>query len=97
MDDPFIAYRDRLISRHQTAATNILSTVADVVIIGGLAAGVATRRVTVGAVGFSAGAALAVIAHFFQPGTVRDEVTQVLRRPIWAVRAESHRIFGRSA
>jgi len=97
MSEAFVAYRDRLISRHQTAATSAISTVADIVMIGSIAAGVATRRVAVAAAGLSAGAALAVIAHFFQPGTVRDEVTQVLGHPIWAIRAETHRIFRRAA
>jgi hypothetical protein len=38
-----------------------------------------------------------VVAHLFQPGTVRDEIAQVFRHPVWAIRAESHRILGRSA
>jgi hypothetical protein len=50
----------------------------------------------VGAAGFGIGVAIAVVAHLFQPGTVRDEIAQVLRHPLWAIRAEVHRIFGRS-
>jgi hypothetical protein len=41
--------------------------------------------------------AIAVLAHLFQPGTVRDEIAAVVRHPIWAIRADVHRIFGRSA
>lgn len=96
MSEAFIAYREQLIGRHQNAATSVLSTVGDVAMIGGLAAGVATRRVVVGAAGFGIGVAIAVVAHLFQPGTVRDEIAQVLRHPLWAIRAEVHRIFGRS-
>jgi pimeloyl-ACP methyl ester carboxylesterase len=67
------------------------------VMVGGLAAGVATRRVVVGAAGIGIGLAIAVVAHLFQPGTVRDEISEVARHPIWAIRAEVHRIFSRSA
>jgi hypothetical protein len=97
MSEQFIAYREQLIGRHQNAATSVISTVGDVVMIGGIAAGVATKRVVVGAAGVGVGFAIAVVAHFFQPGTVRDEIAAVIRHPIWAIRAEVHRIFGRSA
>jgi hypothetical protein len=97
MSEPFIAYREQLIGRHQNAATSVISTIGDVVMIGGIAAGVATKRVAVGAAGVGIGLAIAVVAHFFQPGTVRDEITQVARHPIWGIRAEAHRIFGGSA
>jgi hypothetical protein len=97
MSEQFIAYREQLLGRHQNAATSVLSTVGDVVMVGGLAAGVATRRVVVGAAGVGIGLAIAVLAHLFQPGTVRDEITAVVRHPIWAIRADVHRIFGRSA
>ncbi|MDT5018083.1 MAG: hypothetical protein QOD39_4243 [Mycobacterium sp.] len=97
MSEQFIAYREQLLDRHQTAATSVLSTIGDVVMIGGIAAGVATRRAVVGAAGLGIGLAIAVVAHFFQPGTVRDEIAGVARHPIWAIRAEVHRIFGRTA
>ena len=97
MSEQFIAYREQLLGRHQNAATSVLSTVGDVVMVGGLAAGVATRRVVVGAAGVGIGLAIAVLAHLFQPGTVRDEITAVVPHPIWAIRADVHRIFGRSA
>jgi hypothetical protein len=97
MSEPYIAYREQLLDRHQNAATSVLSTVGDVVMVGGIAAGVATRRVAVGAAGLGIGVAIAVVAHLFQPGTVREEIAQVARHPIWAVRADMHRIFRRSA
>jgi hypothetical protein len=95
MSESFDAYRDRLLSRHQTRATNALSTVGDAVMLGGVAAAVITRRFRVGVVGVTTGAAIATAAHLFQPGTVREEVTEVIRHPIWAMRADAQRIFGR--
>jgi hypothetical protein len=47
----------------------------------------------VGVIGVMVGAAIAVVAHLFQPGTVRDEIAAVFRHPIWAVRAEGQRIL----
>jgi hypothetical protein len=94
MSEPFVAYRDRLLSRHQNRATDVLSTVGDVVFLGALASAVATRRVQVGVLGATAGLAVILGAHLFQPGTMRDEVTEVLRHPVWALRAEVERIFG---
>jgi hypothetical protein len=93
MSEEFIAYRERLLGRHENAVTSALSTVGDVVLIGGIAAGLATKRVAVGAAGAGLGFVIAVVAHLFQPGTVRDELTQVARHPVWAIRAETHRIF----
>jgi hypothetical protein len=95
MSESFDAYRDRLLSRHENSVTNALSTVGDVVMLGSVVVAVATRRVGVGVIGVASGAAVAVVAHLFQPGTVRAELTEVLRHPVWALRAEGHRIFGR--
>ena len=95
MSDSFIAFRDRLLSRHENSATNVLSTVGDVVFLGAIAAAVVTRRMQVGVIGAAAGTAVIVGAHLFQPGTMRDEITEVLRHPVWGLRAEAQRIFGR--
>ena len=95
MSESFSDYRDGLLHRHENPVTSALSTAGDVVILGGLAAGVVTRRVRVGVIGVMVGAAIAVVAHLFQPGTVRDEIAAVFRHPIWAVRAEGQRIFAR--
>jgi NaMN:DMB phosphoribosyltransferase len=95
MSESFDAYRDRFLSRHENNVTSVLSTVGDVVIAAGLGAAVATRRVQVGVIGVSVGTAIAAIAHLFPPGTLRDEVSSILRHPVWAARAEGERIFGR--
>jgi hypothetical protein len=95
MSEAFNAYRDRLLSRHENRVTNLLSTVGDVVVLGAVASAVATRRVQVGVIGATAGVAVIVGAHLFQPGTMQDEITEVLRHPVWALRAEAERIFGR--
>jgi len=95
MSEAFNAYRDRLLSRHENGITNLLSTVGDVVVLGAVASAVATRRVQVGVIGATAGVAVIVGAHLFQPGTMRDEITEVLRHPVWGLRAEAQRVFGR--
>jgi hypothetical protein len=95
MSESFDAYRDRLLSRHENGVSEALSTVGDVVMLGGVVAAVVTRRIGVGVIGVTSGAAIAVVAHLFQPGTVRDEIAEVLRHPVWAVRADFHRVFGR--
>jgi hypothetical protein len=97
MSEAFDEYRDRLLSRHENGITNVLATVGDAVFVGAIASAVVTRRVGVGVVGATAGVALAVVAHLFQPGTVRTEISEVLRHPVWALRAEGQRIFGRRA
>jgi hypothetical protein len=96
MSESFSAFREELLHRHENPATSALSTVADVVLVGGLAAGVVTRRVRVGVIGFVVSALIAAAAHLFQPGTLRDEFAAVFRHPMWTARAEGQRIFGRS-
>jgi hypothetical protein len=71
MSESFDAYRDRLLSRHENGVTEALSTVGDVVMLGGVVAAVVTRRIGVGVIGVTSGAAIAVVAHLFQPGTVK--------------------------
>jgi hypothetical protein len=95
MSEPFVAYRDRLLSRHENGITNALSTAGDVVFLGAIAAAVVTRRVQVGVIGTTVGLAVIVGAHLFQPGTMQAEITEVMRHPIWGLRAEVQRIFGR--
>src|SRR3954466_12149203 len=95
MSGSFAVYRDRLLSRHEKAATNRMLTLGDVFFLGAIVSAVVTRRVQLGVIGATFGVAIAVVAHLFQPGTVRAEITEVLRHPIWALRAEGQRIFGR--
>jgi hypothetical protein len=85
-------FRDALFARHENAVTSGLSMVGDALMVSAVPVGLATRRfkVSIGALG--AGYLVAVIAHLFQPGTVRDEVIGVARHPIWAVRAETERV-----
>jgi hypothetical protein len=97
MSESFDAYRDRMLSRHENTVTNVLSTIGDLVVAGGIAAAVATRQARVGVMGVSAGFAIAAIAHLFQPGTLRDEIVENLRHPLWAYRSELQRVFGRRA
>jgi len=66
--------------------------VGDLLLITAVPAGLATRSVRVSIRAFAAGYLVAVIAHLFQPGTVRDEVQGVARHPIWAARAEGERV-----
>ena len=87
MSEAFIAYRDRLLSRHENRATDVLSTVGDVLFLTAIATAVATRRAQVGVIGAAGGLAVIVGAHLFQPGTMRDEITEVLRHPVWGLRA----------
>jgi hypothetical protein len=97
MSDSFTAYRDQLLSRHEIGVTDALSTVGDVVMLGGVVAAVVTRRIRVGVIGVTSGAVVAAAAHLFQPGTLREEITAILHHPLWAVRAEGDRVFGRRA
>ena len=60
--------------------TSALSTIGDLVVLGSAAAGIATRRARVGVIGVSAGFTVGATAHLFQPGTVRDEIVENLRK-----------------
>jgi hypothetical protein len=95
MSESFNAYRDRWFSRHENSVTSALSTIGDLVVLGSVTAAVATRRVGVGVIGMSAGFTVGAIAHLFQPGTLREEIVENLRHPLWASRAELQRIFRR--
>ena len=95
MKQSFGDYQSQLLRRHTNRTTSALSTVGDAVMLGGLAAGALTRRAPVAMVGVTIGFAIAATAHLFQPGTLRNEVGAVIRHPIWSVRAESNRVFGR--
>ena len=91
----FEAFRSRLMERHTNALTSAFSTVGDVLWLASIPAGLATRNLRVFVGVFLAGTAVATGAHLFQRGTVKEELTSVLRHPIWATRAEATRVFGR--
>ena len=95
MSESFSAFREQYLSRHENPVNSALHTVADVVIVGGLAAGVVTRRLRFVVFGDTVAFAIATVGHLFQPGTLRDELAGLFRHPIWYVRAEGQRIFAR--
>lgn len=70
----------------------MVSTLGDMLLVGGPIVGLAARRWTVAATGLVAGAAVTAAAHLFQPGTLRPELEGIVRHPIWATRAELDRI-----
>ena len=88
-------FRAELIARHQNSWTSGLSTIGDALYIASIPAGLIARRFWVFVAVNATGSVLEVVAHFFQAGTVKDEVTSVLRHPIWAVQAEAARVAGR--
>ena len=99
MSESFSAFREQYLSRHENPVNSALHTVATVVAVGGLVAGVVTRRIRMGVIiGDIVAFAIATVGHLlFQPGTLRDDFVAVFRHPIWFVRAEGHRIFARPA
>ena len=97
MSESFSAYREQYVRRHENLVNNALHTVADVVDAGGLAAAIITRRARVGVIGYAVAFAIGTVGHLFQPETLRDDFVAGFRHPIWAVRAEGDRLFGRRA
>ena len=97
MSESFSAFRQQYLSRHENPVNGALHTVATVVAVGGLVAGVVTRRVRMGVIiGDTVAFAIATVGHLlFQPGTLRDDLVADFRNPIWFVRAEGQRIFAR--
>ena len=88
--EAYLAYRDELIARHQNVLTDRLSILGEVVTFAGVASiRSAGKR---GLVLILSGLGIATVAHLFQPGTVVPELKAVFGHPIWAARAESHRI-----
>ena len=98
MSESFSAFREQYLRRHENPVNNALHTVAVVVDAGGLAASLITRRARVGVIGSTVAFAIGTVGHlFFQPGTLRDDLVQGFRHPIWYVRAEGDRLFDRRA
>jgi hypothetical protein len=88
----FEAFYDRLVARHQTPATHLLSTVGDAVMLIAIAVGLVRRRGGLGLGGLLAGLSIAAVAHLFQPGTLGDELREITLHPLWALRAEARRV-----
>lgn len=90
----FPDYRQAFLARHDTYLSDRLSTVGTAIMVaGGVSA--ATGKRAAGVKTSLAGFGVAVIAHLFQPGTLRDELAAIIRHPLWAARAEIHRITRR--
>ena len=75
MSESFSAFREQYLSRHENPVNGALHTVATVVAVGGLVAGVVTRRIRMGVIiGDTVAFAIATVGHLlFQPGTLRDD------------------------
>ena len=96
MSESFSAFREQYLSRHEHSVNSALHTVGAVVAVGGLAAAVVTRRIRVVVIGDTVAFAIGAVGHLlFQPGTLRDDLVEDFRHPIWYVRAEGQRIFAR--
>jgi hypothetical protein len=90
---PYEVFSDQLMSRHQHPMTSGLSTVGDVFFVLGVLVAIVRRKYRMGAVGILLGVSAAVIAHLFQPGTLKDELGAIYSHPLWAARAEGQRIL----
>ena len=97
MSESFSVFCEQYLSRHENPVNSALHTVADVAEVGGLIAGVVKRRLRVGVFAYTVAFAIGTVGHLFQPGTLRDDFVAGFRHPIWAVRAEGDRLFGRRA
>ena len=86
-------FRDSLFGRHENPITSALSILADVIILASLPAGAAKRDTKVSLGIFLLGFLVAVAAHFFQSGSVKDEAIGLGRHPLWSVRAETERVY----
>ncbi len=89
------AFRAELYARHQHPMTSLLSTVGDSLFILGLLAVLPGRRYRAGAAGMAAGVTAAVVAHLFQPGTLKDELKAISTHPLHAAMAERERVCRR--
>ena len=58
MSESFSAFREQYLRRHENHVNGALHTVADVVAVGGLVAGVVTRRIRVVVIGDIVGFAI---------------------------------------
>ena len=90
----YAQFRTELFARHETTMAAAISTVGDLLLVGGPVVGVLARRWRVGAVGLAAGAFVTAAAHLFQRGTLRPELEAIVRHPLWATRAELERVAG---
>jgi hypothetical protein len=92
--EDYQTFRDEHIARHQNEATSSLSTIGDVLVLLGAVIAIGVRKLGLGGLLAVAGVVAAVVAHLFQPGTLRDELRAIYTHPLWAARAEKARITG---
>lgn len=94
MTDPqqFEQFRAALLARHEHPATAQIATLGDLAMLAGLGM-IAVRRLrTTACLTVGLGLVLANVAHLFQPGTLITENKAIMEHPVWAVRAEAHRV-----
>ena len=88
----YIDFRDSLIARHQNPVTSGLSIVGDVLLVAAIPVAVARHSFRTWVSSTIAGYAIAVVAHLFQRGTLKSELSAFARHPIWGVKAETERV-----
>ena len=94
-EGPYEAFCNQLMARHQHPMTSGLSTVGDALVVLGVLVAAVSRRRGLGAVGVALGVSAAVVAHIFQPGTLKDELAAISSHPLWAAKAETRRVLAR--
>ena len=92
-EESYELFRDKLIARHQHPMASALSTVGDVLVVIGFLTLAIRRSRRLGAAGIAVGVSSAVVAHLFQPGTLKNELGAILSHPLWAAKAERQRLL----
>lgn len=95
VSDSYSEFEADLIARHHHPMTSTLSTAGDLFLIGSLIAVSIGRRNRIGMALAGTGLDSAVVAHLFQPGTLKDELHAIVSHPLWAAKAEQRRVFSR--
>jgi hypothetical protein len=85
-------FQAALVARHEHPLTDRIAILGDLALLAGLGMILVRRFRATGALTLGTGLALANAAHWFQPGTLGPENRAILRHPIWAARAEAHRV-----
>jgi hypothetical protein len=88
----FEEFQAELVSRHEHYLTDRFATLGDLGLLVGLGLVLGRKFRATGAVTLVVGLVLVNVAHLFQPGTLGPELRAIVRHPIWALRAETHRM-----
>lgn len=91
--DSYPAFRAELFARHERRATALLTSLGDLVLTSGFVYAARTRRPRWITRGLGYGLGLGVVAHLFQPGSLRREIAAIGRHPVWSIRAETERFW----